>query len=133
MIFGPKFNNLRPKWGTVVTGESTQRRLRRRRQQWWRRRRRAARRRVSAKHRCLEVLKVVELQMLFSSHFGNLVFGCFWQQVTKILRNSLFFIFSCPSCLANGQHCTKNHATKVTKKLKTKLPKYVSNEPGKSI
>ena len=34
----------------------------------------------------------------------------------------LFFIFS---CLANGKHCTGNHATKVTKIPKTKLPKYV--------
>ena len=37
----------------------------------------------------------------------------------------LFFISSCLSCLANGKHCTENHATKVTKTPKTKLPKYV--------
>ena len=37
----------------------------------------------------------------------------------------LFFILSCLSCLANGKHCTENPATKVTKKPKMKLPKYV--------
>ena len=49
----------------------------------------------------------------------------FGDAVTKILRNSLFFISSCPSCLANGKHHTENHATKVTKLPKTMLPKYV--------
>ena len=29
----------------------------------------------------------------------------------------LFFISSCPSCLANGKHRTENHATKVTKNI----------------
>ena len=43
-----------------------------------------------------------------------IVFG---DEVTKILRNSLFiFDFH----IANGKHCTENHGTKVTK-----LPKYV--------
>ena len=37
----------------------------------------------------------------------------------------LFFISFCLSCLANGKHRTENHATKVTKKPTTKLPKYV--------
>ena len=35
--------------------------------------------------------------MSFSSHFGNLVLGCFWQQsylFTKILRDSLFTFFT---------------------------------------
>ena len=64
------------------------------------------------------------LLLLFSSNFCNLVFGWFWE-VTKILLNSLFnFILS---CLANGKHCTENHATKVMKTPKTKLPKYVMN------
>ena len=31
--------------------------------------------------------------MLFSFCFGNLVFGCFWDKVTKILRISLFNFF----------------------------------------
>ena len=29
------------------------------------------------------------------------------------------------SCLGNGKHRTENHATKVTKRPKTKSPKYV--------
>ena len=41
----------------------------------------------------------------------------FGDEVTKIL--------SCPFCLANLKHRTENHTTKVTKKPKTKLPKYV--------
>ena len=35
------------------------------------------------------------------------------------------------SCLVNGKHCTENHATKVTKKPKTKLLK-ICNEPDKN-
>jgi hypothetical protein len=46
----------------------------------------------------------------------------FGNEVTKILRNSLFiFHFG----LANGKHRTENHATKMTKLPKTKLQKYV--------
>ena len=61
--------------------------------------------------------------MLFSSHFGNLVFGGFWRQSLRKYNIiiCLFFILSCPSCpscLANGKHCTENHATKVTKNQK---------------
>ena len=44
--------------------------------------------------------------ILFSSHFGNLVFGC----------------------LANRKHHTENHTIKVAKKPKTKLPKYVRSQ-----
>ena len=51
----------------------------------------------------------------------------FGDEVMKILRNSLFFITSWPSCLANGKHRTENHATNVIKKPKTMLPKYVMN------
>ena len=58
--------------------------------------------------------------VLFSSHFGNLVFG---KQYYVIV--CLFFILFRPFCLANGKHHTESHATKATKKLKTKLPKYV--------
>ena len=32
--------------------------------------------------------------MSFSSYFCNLVFGCFGDQVTKILQNSLFTFFT---------------------------------------
>ena len=50
-------------------------------------------------------------------------------KATKLLRNSLgFFVSSCLSCLANRRHRTENHATKVTKKPKTKLPKYVLSQ-----
>ena len=48
----------------------------------------------------------------------------------------LFFILSCPSCqscLANRTHCTENHATKVTKTQKTKLPKWNENNIWCSI
>ena len=67
--------------------------------------------------------------MLFSSHFGN--FG-FWLFLATKLRKyyvivCLFFI---SSCLANRKHHTENHATKVTKEPKTKLPKYVLNNVG---
>ena len=48
--------------------------------------------------------------MSVSSHFGNSVFGCFL--ATKLPKYyvivCLFFILSCPSCLANKKHCTKN-------------------------
>ena len=32
--------------------------------------------------------------MSFSSHFGNLVFGFFGDEVTKLLHNSLFTFFT---------------------------------------
>ena len=36
----------------------------------------------------------------------------FGDEVTKILHIvCLFFISACPSCLANKNHCTENHAT----------------------
>ena len=38
--------------------------------------------------------------MFVSFHFGNLVFGCFWYNVTKILRNSLFIYHFRLACLA---------------------------------
>ena len=67
--------------------------------------------------------------VLFSSHFGTLVLDVLGDEVAKIyVIVYLFFISSCPSCLANGKHCTENHATKVTKKPKTKLPKYVMSQ-----
>ena len=63
-------------------------------------------------------------KLLFGSfHFCNFIFGCFCRRSYENI--CLFFISSCPSCLANGKHRTENHATKVTKKPKTKLPKYV--------
>ena len=65
--------------------------------------------------------------MLFSSHFGNLVFGFFL--ATKLQKYyiivCLFFILS---CLANGKHSKENHKTKVTKKTKNKATK-IFNEP----
>ena len=45
--------------------------------------------------------------------------------VIKLQIVCLFFILSSLSCLANGKYCTENHATKVTKKPKLKLPKIV--------
>ena len=63
--------------------------------------------------------------MLFSFHLRNLILVVFGNKDTKMLRDSLFiFYFSFRlACLA--LHRTENHATKVTKKQKTKLPKYV--------
>ena len=49
----------------------------------------------------------------------------FWTTKLRKYHICLFFISSCLSCLANRKHCTENHATQVTKKPKTKLPKYV--------
>ena len=48
-----------------------------------------------------------------SSHFGNFVFGCFWRRSLPkyYVIVCLFFIGSCPSCLANEKHHTENHAT----------------------
>jgi hypothetical protein len=47
-------------------------------------------------------------------------------KLQKYLRDSLlYFISSCPPCLASGKPHTENHATNVTRKPKTKLPKYV--------
>ena len=67
------------------------------------------------------------LYVLFSSHFGNLVFVCFLAMKLQkyYVIVCLFFILSCPSCLANGKHCTENQ---VTKKPKTMLPKYVMSQ-----
>ena len=65
--------------------------------------------------------------------FHPILVTCFWLFLVTKLRKyyvkvCLFFILSCPSCLANGKHHTENHATKVTKKPKTKLPKYVMSQ-----
>ena len=66
--------------------------------------------------------------MLFSFHLRNLILVVFGNKDTKMLRDSLFiFYFSFRlACLA--LHRTENHATKVTKKPKTKLPKYVMSQ-----
>ena len=55
---------------------------------------------------------------------------CFWSLLaTKLQKYYVivcsFFISSCPSCLANRKHFTENHATRVKKKPKKNLPKYV--------
>ena len=60
--------------------------------------------------------------MSFSSHF----------HFSLVLANEVMRIFiyifqkSCLSCLANGNHCKENHATKVTKNELTKI----CNGPG---
>ena len=61
--------------------------------------------------------------MLFSFHFCNLVFACFGRRKYYVIV-CLFFILSCPSCLANGKHHKEINASKVKKKPKMKLPKY---------
>ena len=70
--------------------------------------------------------------MLFPSHFGNLVFGCFWRWSSKntmYLIACLFFISSCLPSLSNGKHTTENHATKVTKNQKRSLSSYILRRP----
>ena len=68
--------------------------------------------------------------MLFSSHFGNLVFGCFCDNVTKILRNSLFIYHFSLACLAlqTGKHRTENHETYITKMRKNEVTNMKRNE-----
>ena len=71
--------------------------------------------------------------MLVSSHFGNLFFGCVGQRSYKnYYVIAFFFTSSCPSCLGNGKQVTGYHANKVTKKPKTKLPKYVMSRIKKN-
>jgi uncharacterized membrane protein YfcA len=57
-------------------------------------------------------------------------------KVTKILYNSFFFFFSfCLVCLAlqTGKHRKENQATKVMKKPKKKLPKYVMSKAFSAV
>ena len=77
----------------------------------------------------------IHIPYFFSILFLDVVFIPFWwlgfwlffamKLQNYYLIVCLFFICSRPSCLANRKHYRENHATKVTKKPKTKLPRYV--------
>ena len=57
---------------------------------------------------------ILQSIMLFSSHLVTWFLIVFGEDVTKHL--------------VNGKNCTENHATKVTKKQKLKLPKYAMSQ-----
>ena len=64
--------------------------------------------------------------VLFSSNFGNLVFDLILgDEVKKILRNSLFIFHFVLPVLPCKRKKIVQKITQVTKKPKTKLPKYV--------
>ena len=61
-----------------------------------------------------------------SSHFGNFIFGCFGDEVTKILTNSLFiFHFSLPILPCKQKSLYRKSRNLSDEKLKSKLRKYV--------
>ena len=64
--------------------------------------------------------------MFRSSHFWFLVFGHFWHEVTKILRNLCLHFARQDG--QDGKNRKENHGTKVTKIPKTKRRKYGMNE-----
>ena len=78
------------------------------------------------------VTKIIEFAfvkrrvMSFLSHFGNLVFGCFWRGSYQ----STYYIFTEQGKTGKTEICGKeNHATKMTKKTKNKVTK-ICNEVG---
>ena len=69
----------------------------------------------------------------FSSHFRNLVFGYFWQRVTKILHNSLFtFLLSQARQAKTEMKISQLIFGILVVLTKTKLKK-ICNEPGKCL